>query len=525
MAQPTENHKPSTLLFWGCFIALIATSFGFITRMLLLGRFQQDFNLDKVALGELQGAGIWPFAISIILFSLIIDRIGYRVAMVFSFVCYVVYLLMASMAYSSIQGLSGDALHAAQKHGHSLLYWGSIILALGNGTVEAYVNPVVATMYRHDKVIWLNRLHAGWPGGLVFGGLITIAMANTAAAGDWRLVLGLIAIPAVLFFVILIGAKFPVSEREQAGVSYREMLSEFGAIGAFVGFGLIFAQLGQVFGWSNVVVWGLTLAVVAAFGLYTRSLGRGVLAILILIMMPLAITELGTDGWISSLMEKPLHAAGAHPGWVLVYTSFIMMVLRYFGGSIAHKLSPIGLLMGCTLLAMLGLYLLSQCENAGVVAIFGAATLYGVAKTFFWPTMLGVTAEQSPKGGALTLNAIGGIGMVAVGVIGMPLIGAFQEKTASAHLSQNAPVVAQGVLAEKSYLLGKYQAIDPELAKSLPSEDAKTALAAADKAGQFDALAKITVFPAIMFVGYLGLWLYFRSRGGYKPVVLNTGGH
>ncbi|WP_404421032.1 MFS transporter [Nibricoccus sp. IMCC34717] len=525
MAQPTNTQKPSTLLFWGCFIALIATSFGFITRMLLLGRFQQDFNLDKVALGELQGAGIWPFAISIILFSLIIDRIGYRFAMIFSFVCYAVYLTMASMAYSAIQGLSGDALHEAQKHGHSLLYWGSIILALGNGTVEAYVNPVVATMYRHDKVIWLNRLHAGWPGGLVFGGLITIAMASTAATGDWRLVLGLIAIPAVLFFVLLIGAKFPVSEREQAGVSYREMLSEFGAVGALIGFGLIFAQLGQVFGWSHLTVWVLTLAVVAAIGLYTRSLGRLVPAILILIMMPLAITELGTDGWISSLMEKPLHAAGAHPGWVLVYTSFIMMLLRYFGGSIAHKLSPIGLLMSCTLLAMLGLFLLSQCENAGVIAIFGAATLYGVAKTFFWPTMLGVTAEQSPKGGALTLNAIGGIGMIAVGVIGMPLIGAFQEKTASAHLSEKAPVVAQAVLAKKAYLLGEYQAIDPELAKSLPQADAKAALAEADKAGQFDALAKITVFPAMMFVGYLGLWLYFRSRGGYKPVVLSTNGH
>lgn len=526
MASASDDSKPSTLLFWGCFIALIATSFGFITRMLLLGRFQTDFNLDKVALGELQGAGIWPFAISIILFSLIIDRIGYRVAMVFSFLCYACYLIMASMAYSKIQGLTGVDLHEAQKQGHSLLYWGSIILGLGNGTVEAYVNPVVATMFRRDKVRWLNRLHAGWPGGLVFGGLITIAMSNTTATGDWRLVLGLIAIPAVTFFVILIGAKFPVSEREQAGVGYREMLSEFGAVGAAVGFGLIFAQLGQVYGWSQGVVWGLTALVVAAFGLYTRSLGRGILIVLILIMMPLAIAELGTDGWISSLMEGPLHAAGFHPGWVLVYTSVIMMLLRFFGGAIVHRISPIVLLIACSLIAIVGLLLLSRTQNAGIVAIFGSATLYALGKTFFWPTMLGMTAEQCPRGGALTLNAVGGIGMIAVGIIGFPLIGALQEKTATEHLNANAPMVAKAVLSEKSYLFGQYHAIDPELSASLANTpQASQAIGEANRAGQFDALAKITVFPAIMLVGYLGMLIYFRSRGGYKPTVLDTGNH
>ncbi len=519
--------KPNMALFWGCFVALIATSFGFITRMLLLGRFQQDFALDKVRLGELQGAGIWPFAISIILFSLIIDRIGYRIAMVFSFVCYAVYLIMASMAYGAVHGVTGDALHAAQQQGYNLLYWGSIILALGNGTVEAYVNPVVATMFRSDKVKWLNRLHAGWPAGLVFGGLATIAMASTASQGDWRLVLGLIALPAVVFFFLLIGARFPVSEREQHRVSYREMLSEFGVFGAIVGFGLIFAQLGQVFAWGQGLVWGLTAVVAAIFAVYTRRFGHGILAFLIIIMMPLATTELGTDGWISSLMEAPLAKAGAHPGWVLVYTSAIMMVLRFVAGPIVHKLSPIGLLMASSALAVVGLFLLSRCATAPVIAIFGAATLYGVAKSFFWPTMLGVAAEQTPAGGALTLNALGGIGMIAVGVLGFPLIGALQEKTATQELTAQAPAVAQTVLVDKNYVLGDYRAIDPERAALAAAADpnAKAALDEANLAGQFDALAKMALFPAFMFLCYGALYLYFRSKGGYRPVVLGGGKH
>ena len=512
--------KASLFLFWGCFVALIATSFGFITRMLLLGRFAGDFALDKVTVGELQGAGVWPFAISIILFSLIIDRIGYRIAMIFSFVCYIAYLVLASMAYSSIQGVTGEALHATQQRGYSLLYWGSIILGLGNGTVEAFVNPVVATLFRHAKVKWLNMLHAGWPGGLVLGGLITIGMSDTASRGDWRLVLGLIALPAITFFLLLIGARFPINEREQAGVSYRDMLKELGVFGAFVGFGLIFSQLGQVFGWSQAICWGLTIAVAGAFGIFTRSFGRGILAVLIIIMIPLAITEIGTDGWISSLMEHPLASAGHNAGWVLVYTSFIMMVLRFSAGSIVHRLSPIGLLCASASLAIAGLYLLSKCAEASVLAIFGAATLYAFGKTFFWPTMLGVTAEQSPRGGALTLNAIGGIGMIAVGVIGFPFIGALQEKTATQQLLVEAPVTAKAVLVEKSYILGVYQAIDPEksVAAGTASAEAKTALSSANVAGQFNTLAKMAAFPAFMLVGYLGLLLYFRSRGGYRAV-------
>lgn len=518
---PTVNTKENQLLFWGCFIALITTSYAFISRMILCGgQFVTDFGLDKVAVGELQGAGIWPFGVSIIIFSLFIDRIGYKVAMVFSFLCYLVYTGMAFMAYAAIQGASGADLAAAQKHGYQLLYWGSIILGLGNGTVEAYINPVVATMFNKDKVKWLNILHAGWPGGLVLGGLCAIALAGNP---DWRLTLGLILVPAVVFFLMLIGRTFPKSEREQAGIGYVDMLREFGALGALICFWLVFAQLGQVFGWSQATVLGLTAAVVVAFAVITRSLGRPILLFLIIIMMPLATTEIGTDGWISSLMEAPMQAAGHNPAWVLVYTSAIMMVLRFFAGPIVHKLSPLGLLAACSALAVLGLTLLSRTNGAGMVVIFAAATLYGVGKTFFWPTMLGLTSEQCPKGGALTLNAMGGIGMLAVGILGFPFIGYLQESTATAKLQTADPALYQSVTVEKKYLLGDYHAIDPAKTAAVTGTAAKEILSSATTAGQFSALGKMAMFPAFMLVCYLGLIVWFRSRGGYRPVDLEAG--
>ena len=80
------NSRYNAIVFWGCFIALIPTSFAFFSRMYLCGvRFNKEFGLDETEVGELMGAGIWPVGISIILFSLVIDKVGYRAAMVFSF--------------------------------------------------------------------------------------------------------------------------------------------------------------------------------------------------------------------------------------------------------------------------------------------------------------------------------------------------------------------------------------------------------------------------------------------------------
>ncbi len=516
------NHKQDQLLFWGCFAAIITTSYAFISRMILCsGAFASDFGLDKVSVGELQGAGIWPFGVSIIIFSLVLDRTGFKAAMFFSFISYLVYFAMAIAAYGCVHGLSGSALEEGRHRGYQLLYWGSIILGLGNGSVEAFANPVVATLFQADKTRWLNRLHAGWPGGLVLGGVCTIMLANLA---DWRWILGLILIPAFVFFVILAGRTFPRSEREQAGVKYIEMLKELGAFGGLIGFGLVLAQMGQVFLWSPGVTWSLTALVVAGFAVVTRSFGRVLLACLILIMMPQAITELGTDGWITSLMQVPMQAAGHNPAWVLVYTSAIMMLLRFGAGPLIHKFSPVGLLAGCSALASVGLWALAHTAGLGMTAIFAAATLYAVGKTFFWPTLLGLTTEQCPRGGTLTLNAVGGIGMLAVGILGAPFIGYLQESSATRQLAAVNPALCESVTAGKHYLLGAYQAIDPVKAGALTDASLQAQVAAANTSGQFAALQQIALFPLSLFVAYVCMFAYFRAKGGYRPVRLSSSG-
>jgi MFS family permease len=515
------NHtKNDKIIFWGSFIALVTTSMAFIIRAILIGNSEAwpaEFGLDKVQAGNLFGAGLWPFSISIILFSLVIDKIGYRVAMFFSFFCYLIFGALMMMAYAVVRA-EGVPLAEAQANAWWYLYGGSIILGLGNGTVEAFINPVVATLFKDEKSRWLNILHAGWPGGLVLGGVLTIALGGYVT-GDWRILIGLMFLPAVVYLVMLFAAKFPVHERVAAGTSYREMLSELGAIGALIAFGLIFARLGEVFAWPTAVSFTLTALAVIGYYLYCRSLGRPLLILLILIMLPLAITELGTDGWITGLMEEPMKEIGRHPAWVLVYTSAIMMILRFNAGPVIRKLTPLGLLAAAAVLAILGLYLLSFAH--GLFFIFLAATVYGVAKSYFWPTMLGVVAEQSPKGGALTINSIAGIGMLCVGILGTPFIGYLQESSVAAGVKDDPTLMEAPVLVQKGYLLGYYEVLNPEAVEDLPPEQREHLANIEDRETQ-GALAKMIIFPAIMLLGYIGLILYFKKRGGYKPESLSA---
>jgi MFS family permease len=546
MTADVESDRHNKILFWGCFVALITTSFGFITRMFLINTWSAEFGLDPAQAGRLQGIGIWPFAVSIIAFSLIIDRIGYKPAMIISFLGYVVWTIMGVSAFY--------VSRSGNKHGaYSLLYWGSLILGLSNGTVEAYINPVVATLFANQKTKWLNILHGGWPGGLVLAGIMTIGIDRFAPGTPWSIKLGIIALPAIVFFLMLIGLKFPVQERVAAGVSYRDMLAEFGVLGALVVAFLLVLQLMDFFtgvhgftkyaadgvtvlglaNWAKIVFIAIGLAIVAAFAAYTRSMGRPFMFFMILIMIPLATTEIGTDGWITGIMEGFAKASNFHPGWVLVYTSIIMLILRFFAGPIVHSLSPLGLLAVSAVLAIIGLILLG---GAGTIAtIFIAATLYGFGKTFFWPTMLGVVAEQTPRGGAMTLNAISGIGMMAVGVLGFPFIGALQadkkiDAIAATPAAQSVPALvtngrlSSNVLDEKRiYEVIPYETVNDDklkVATATLSEPQRQEITSAGTASSQRALKNMATFPAIMLVGYIILLAYFKSRGGYKAQVL-----
>ncbi|HEV3027464.1 MAG TPA: MFS transporter, partial [Planctomycetota bacterium] len=193
-------------LFVASIISLVATAFGFISRAFLLNTLGKEFNLTQEQIGSLSGAGLFPFALSIIFFSLIVDRIGYGRCMVFAWLGHTI---------------SGIIMLTASSF--PMLYIGTLLFALANGTVEAVINPVTATMFPRNKTHYLNILHAGWPGGLVLGGLLFMLLQGSVS---WKVLMGLYLVPTAVYGVMMIGQKFPVQERVAAGVTYDDMLKE-----------------------------------------------------------------------------------------------------------------------------------------------------------------------------------------------------------------------------------------------------------------------------------------------------------
>ena len=540
----------SQWLFYGCFASLVATSFGFIVRAMLLNEFGTTFNLSEAQKGAIQGAGLFPFAISIILFSLFIDKLGYGKTMVFAWL-----------------GHMGSTILMIFAKNYEMLYAATLILALANGAVEAVINPVTATLFPTKKTHYLNILHAGWPGGMMLGGAITLLMG---AHFSWQWKVGLVFIPTIIYGIMLFGQRFPVQERVAAGVSYADMMREFGAAGcALVMYFLTWALLtictvflpeqtinSQAF--TSMSTWlppGLAIAsAILFFGAY-RSLGRPMFVFLLLVMILLATTELGVDSWVTDLMTP---AFGRAAGWIIVYTSVIMFVLRFCAGPIVHRISPLGLLACCAAVAACGLFFLSSVGSAVALVII-AATMYGIGKAFFWPTTLGVVSEQFPRGGALTLNAMGGMGMIAVGVLGGPLLGARVDAKLDRHTQQLSQAFF-GIVAEPEKrdfmmtrhplnkdLIGAFETLKKAEKTPPATAEEREALEKANKIlvdkkvtpeqlaiglqyiDEFDkvqgqtkqgTLAEFAVLPSIMFICYVGLILYFLSKGGYKVQVL-----
>ena len=522
MSSQTVNRSR---LFTGCIVSLVATAFGFAVRGSILENWRTEFQLTSEQIGYLQGAGLFPFAISIILFSLIIDKLGNGKSMAIAFTLHVLSAIvtLAAPFMLAAAGSSPEAIAAGQKSGFILLYIGTFIFALGNGTVEAVVNPVTATLFPRDKAKHFNMLHAGWPGGLVLGGLLSVLFNNINTSGlpgrSWQWQMGLVLVPTLAYGFMMLGQKFPVQERVAAKVPYFDMLKEFGAGSCYIVSFFLVAGLNQILLIAGVPTWSLAtqlaiaLIPTLAFAAYVKSFGQPIFVLLLLVMVLLATTELGTDSWIADIMTSVLGSATLGTLF-LVWTSLIMFVLRFFAGPVIHKLGPLGVLAVCSSIAATGLLWLST--PAVPLALFAAATFYGCGKSFFWPTTLGVVSERYPRGGALMLNAIAGVGMISVGTLGNPAIGMVQDMQAVTELRQSAPDLANKLVVSRPGLFGSSAAIDPTLRAQITDPQQRQLLTSIDGHAKQAALSKIAVLPCTMLVCYLFFILYFRAKGGYQ---------
>lgn len=556
-------------LLWAGFMAIMASGVGFSIRTGILGQWAVDYGFTQTDLGKITGGGLTGFGIIILLSALIADKIGYGKLMVSAFV---IHIASAALTLAALSTTSKPVAF-------QFLFWGMFLFAVGNGICEAVVNPLVATLFPKEKTHYLNILHAGWPAGLVVGGLLSTVMVGV----PWQYQISLFLIPVGAYGAMLLGQRFPRSEASQQGVSYRSMLREIGMLG-----GAVICLFLGLFVYNDLSMHlssDSTIRLLAAFavggGLWLVfsymtgfHLGPILLAVLLVTHALVGYVELGTDSWIGkitgTIMEKKQYGQ-----MLFVYTSTLMVILRFFAGPIVEKISPLGLLCLSGILGASGLTLLGYAPAQGIGFCILAATVYALGKTFLWPTMLAVVSEQFPKGGAITIGAIGGVGMLSAGLLGGPGIGFQQDSYASADLNHASSTVFEQYKApeENKFLTFKTAGLDgskvgllegykvtpaadgkPEVvtddggdkarkvlevldkypeankdsiksqqslvdwwvgAKKTAKDDQKLVTAATLYGGQM-ALRLTAGVPAAMAVIYLLMILYFKTQGGYR---------
>jgi len=302
--------------------------------------------------------------------------------------------------------------------------------------VETVINPLAATLYPDDKTHKLNVLHAWWPGGIILGGLISFGMGKMEFG--WQAKLSVVLLPAIVYGAMILGTKFPPTERVAAGVSTGSMFKE---------------------------------------------LGRPLFIILWMSMFLTAAAELAPGQWVDIALTRTVGMKGVI---LLIYVSGLMFVMRHFAGTLAHKLSPIGLLWVSCLLASAGLVLLSVA-NSPLTGLL-AATVWGTGVCYMWPTMLASAAERFPRGGAFLMGLIGTAGSLSIWFV-LPAMGKLYDS--------RKVEVAGGESAYKSL--------------------AGAAKDAIDSVASTYSFRVVAVLPAVLLLVFGAIWLNDRRKGGFKP--------
>jgi MFS family permease len=540
-------------LLWAGFMAILAAGIGFGVRGGILLDWKGEFGFTDLQLGNIAGAGLTGFCFGIFIGGVIVDRIGYGLLVLAAFAFHVL------SAFVTFAAMPTQAPMVA----YNYLYWGTFIFAVANGTLEAVANPLVATLFPNKRTHYLNILHASWPAGLVLGGFIG-AWLGSGLGVHWKYQLGLFLIPTLIYGLMFLGQKMPRSEASEQGLSFGEMFKDIGLLGGLVACGLIalffkdavgpmlhsftgndFFQ-GTPFFWVSLAVGG---ALWALIGVITKgSFGHLLLFTLFIAHALIGAVELGTDTWAQNITGNILTPT---EGKILfVFTSAIMFVLRFCADWIESrlKLSPVGILIVCSILACIGLLLTSRIETF-LGALFALA-IYAVGKTFFWPTMLAIAGDRFPRSGAIAMSLMGGIGMMSAGLLGSPGLGYAKDRFSAETLQEKAPAVysdfrkegapSQFLIfrpvdpidgerlsqAQKNYsdardaILNETGQRDPKLAfEKLTTAD--QALVQASLEGDRKTLVADAAIPATLFLIFLGVMLYFMSIGGYRPLRLN----
>ena len=342
-------------------MALVVTAMTFAIRARLEPMWEAEFHLSARNLAIAIGTAFWGFTLAQFVGGPFVDVIGMKRFVRLAFFLHLIGIVLTIFARD-----------------FWTLFIGTLFMGVGNGSVEAGCNPLVASLFPNDKVKMLNRFHVWFPGGIVIGSVISYLIIDVLKF-QWPVLVGILVIPLVIYGVLMFGQKFPQTERVEMGISYGSM-------------------------WKAIL--------------------RPLFLIMLFCMLLSAATELTTGQRISSLLQ----GTGVAPILVLAFINGIMAVGRGFAGPIVHRINTTGMLFFSAIVSMIGLLLMSYVSGAFLT--FAAAAVFAIGICFFWPTMLGFLSENIPESGALGLSIFGGAGMLSTSIF-LPISGWLTDSQAT----------------------------------------------------------------------------------------------
>lgn len=243
----------------------------------------------------------------------------------------------------------------------------TLFIGLGNGCTEAACNPMIASAYSGKAMnTLLNRFHMWFPGGILLGSLISYFMTNMN--WGWEAQIWVIMIPTLIYAYLFYGQRFPEPRAESASLTVN----------------------------MKAMITPLFIFICACMTLT-------------------AISEFGPTNWAPLVLA----ASGAEPMVIVAIIFGLMALGRYFGGEFVHKFDQTGVLLGSAVFTTIGIYLLGT--QTGPMA-YVAAVIFAMGVCYFWPNMIGFTAEKMPLTGAIGMSIVGAFGMFST-AIWQPFIG------------------------------------------------------------------------------------------------------
>lgn len=318
-----------------------------------MGELGTHFSLDHAQVGIVASGAFYGYTISLGLAGTVVDLLGTR---------RVVYLALIAQVLGIV------ATIAAPNFG--ILLVATLLIGLGNGLVEAGMNPLVATLYPGSRTRHLNIFHAWFAGGLLVGGASAYLLGLIGLG--WQLKMAVILIPVIAYGAVFLGRRLPVDQRVASGGTTASMY---------------------------------------------RTLGKPIFLILVGAMLLTGATELGPNQWIPSTLSD---AAGAPGILVLLFINGIMILGRTAGNLVVGNLRPTLVMAIGSALACVGLIGLGNAHEPVTAFLFAGVFAVGISR--FWPTMLALVADRVPEGGALSMAVTGAAGMLSTALI-LPYMG------------------------------------------------------------------------------------------------------